>query len=375
MTAESNPFPTVAKLAGECGVEWLHFREAARETARIEAIFRDALKAEAPRGRVLDTDSSLVLFGSFARYEMTPESDCDWTLLINGVVNNRHAEDARLIQRAIKNAAADETGLKNPAQGGAFGNLTFSHDLVHKIGGSADSNENLTRRILMLLESRAVSLSEADSAVEVWQAVVRSILERYFEEDVHFSKRKKVPRFLLNDLTRYWRTICVDYAAKHQEQGGAKWAIRNAKLRLSRKLLYAVGLAFCFRCQLSPPAGDTGSEARSGEPFIASAMEFAATPPLEFLAAFIDAFLEGDNRRLASGYIFGAYDRWIELLGDPEKRKQLESLGHADAEQSETFRQVRQAGAQFAKGLKLVFFGRDFDDNPISNLSLEYVGF
>ncbi len=380
MTAELNPFPTVAKLANECGEEWPRFSRAVQETGRAEEIFREAIRAEAvkaevPLGRVLDTDSSLVLFGSFARYEMVPGSDCDWTLLINGVVNNRHAADARLIHRAVENAAGNGSGLKAPNAGGAFGNLCFSHDLVHKIGGGADSNENLTRRILMLLESRAVSLSPADSAVEVWKAVVRSILERYFEEDVHFSKKKKVPRFLLNDLTRYWRTICVDYAAKHLEQDGAKWAIRNAKLRLSRKLLYAAGLAFCFRCHLNPPAGGADAVTQSTEPFIAAAMEFAATPPLEFLAAFIDAFLAGENRVLASRCIFGAYDQWLELLGDTEKREELEGLDHEDADGSETFQEVRNIGAEFAKGLKLLFFGRHSDADPISKLSLEYVGF
>jgi predicted nucleotidyltransferase len=380
MTEEPNPFPTVDRLAKECGTEWPHFHQAALETARIERIFKEAiqeeaLKAEVPRGRVLDTDSSLVLFGSFARHEMVPGSDCDWTLLINGVVNNRHADDARLIQRAIKNAAGNGKGLKDPGPGGAFGNLCFSHDLVHKIGGGADSNENLTRRILMLLESRAVSLSAADSAAEVWQAVVRSILERYFEEDVHFSIGKKVPRFLLNDLTRYWRTICVDYAAKHEEQDGAKWAIRNAKLRLSRKLLYAAGLAFCFRCQLSPPAGGIEGEARSSEPFIAAAMKFAATPPLEFLAVFIDDFVKGENRPLASTSIFGAYDEWLELLGDNVRRSRLEGLSHSSARGDDTFQQVRKIGRQFSKGLKVLFFGRDHDENEISDLSLEYVGF
>lgn len=380
MTAEPNPFPTVAKLADECGEKWPRFHDGARETVRIEGIFKEAIQTEAikvevPHGRVLDTDSSLVLFGSFARYEMVPGSDCDWTLLINGVVNNRHAEDARLIHRAIRNAAGNGKGIKAPAAGGAFGNLCFSHEMVHRIGGGADSNENLTRRILMLLESRAISLSDADSAVEVWKAVVRSILERYFEEDVHFSKKKKAPRFLLNDLTRYWRTICVDYAAKHQEQDGAKWAIRNAKLRLSRKLLYAAGLAFCFRCQLSPPAGGTGTETQSTEPFIAAAMEFAGTPPLEYLAAFIDAFLDGDKRALASSRIFGAYDKWLKLLGDTGKRNRLESLGHSDADGNETFQEVRNIGAEFARGLKFLFFGRDTDDEAIPNLSLEYVGF
>lgn len=341
-----------------------------------QKIFKDSIQAEAattevPGGRILDTDSSLVLFGSFGRYEMVSGSDCDWTLLINGVVNNRHAEDARLIHRAIETAR-----LEDPGAGGAFGKLCFSHEMVHKIGGPADSNENITRRILMLLESRALSVSPTDSSLEVRKAVVRSILERYFEEDVHFSRDKKVPRFLLNDLTRYWRTICVDYAAKHLEQDGAKWAIRNAKLRLSRKLLYAAGLAFCFRCQLSPPTIGSAMDVPPTEFFINSAMEFADTPPLEYLAAFIDDFLNGENRALTIDCIFEAYDRWLALLGDAKKREHLKTLDHSSAKEDEIFGEVRHLGGEFAKGLKLLFFGRYQDiEERITNLSLEYVGF
>jgi len=104
MSAEPNPFPIVDKLARECGVEWRALAEAARQTISVEEKFLAAIQDEANQrgilgGRVLDPDSSLVVFGSFARFEMVPGSDCDWTLLINGVVKNRHAEDARLIRR------------------------------------------------------------------------------------------------------------------------------------------------------------------------------------------------------------------------------------------------------------------------------------
>ena len=174
------------------------------------AIREEAKKGSMTANRVLDADSSLVLFGSFARHEMLGGSDCDWTLVIDGSAKNSHASTARLIERAIKEA--DGKGLRAPGSSGTFGNLWFSHDLVHRIGGTEDSNLNLTRRILMLLESRPISLAASDSADPIWSEVLNCILERYFEEDAHYAPTgpRKVPRFFLNDLTRYWRTIGVD---------------------------------------------------------------------------------------------------------------------------------------------------------------------
>jgi hypothetical protein len=105
-------------------------------------------------------------------------SDCDWTLLIDGVVNHRHAETARQVTAAIRSAEKRKKGIRSPGTSGTFGKLTFSHDLVHRIGGSADSNENLTRRTLMMLESRSLSLSPTDFSTQKRDAVLRSIFER-----------------------------------------------------------------------------------------------------------------------------------------------------------------------------------------------------
>ena len=63
-------------------------------TRKAEQALIRALVEEAKSERLLDADSSLVLCGSFARHEMVPGSDCDWTLLINGVVSNEHARTA-----------------------------------------------------------------------------------------------------------------------------------------------------------------------------------------------------------------------------------------------------------------------------------------
>lgn len=47
--------------------------------------------------------------------------------------------------------------------------------------------------------------------------------------------------FFLNDLIRYYRTICVDFEYKTFE-ANKPWGIRNIKLIFSRKLIYFSGV-------------------------------------------------------------------------------------------------------------------------------------
>jgi hypothetical protein len=116
---------------------------------------------------------------------------------------------------------------KEPGRTGIFGNLIFSHELVHQIGGENDPNSNITRRLLLLLESRTIGSTDA------YNRVVRVILERYFDQDTNLFNVDKthfrVPRFLLNDIVRFWRTMAVDFAGKQRERGGEGWALRNIK--------------------------------------------------------------------------------------------------------------------------------------------------
>jgi len=376
-----DPFANVHALASECGEKWPSFSKSVDKTNEVKAILATVFKG---KERLLDANASLVLCGSFARNEMVPDSDCDWSLLIDGGVSTKHTDMVLGVQKAMEEGKT--LGLKAPGNSGVFGNMCISHDLVHRIGGSADTNGNLTRRLLMLLESKPINLSPANRSETVWEGVVSSILQRYFEEDVHFSVKgeRRVPRFLFNDLTRYWRTICVDYAAKHWDQGEAKWALRNAKLRFSRKLLYASGMAFCFACQLNPPKPVSEmplfeiSGELSTKDYVNLGKEFARTPPLEYLAAFIRAFVIDDQRRkLISSKIFGSYNEWLKILGDDASREHLTSLSHDDAREDELFdREIRVLSKEFASGLKLLFFNRDEDPtDAIVDLSIEYVGF
>ena len=126
-------------------------------------------------GRYASEDTSLVVFGSLARGEWTSGSDLDWTYLIDAAASPAHAVIAHKIQKFLKK---NEKIFRPPGATGTFGNMAFSHDIIHQIGGPNDTNRNTTQRILLLLESCAIGKRN-----EAHERVIRVVMDRYLDED------------------------------------------------------------------------------------------------------------------------------------------------------------------------------------------------
>lgn len=345
MTATSDP---IADLERATGTNWSAIKGAA--TAATEK--RNTLVDELTKAKLVPPDSTFVMFGSLARNEVTAGSDLDWTLLVDGQCDTRHLDVTKEIKRLV------EKDNKPPGPTALFGTMAFSHELVHLIGGEADSNRNTTRRILLLLESRG--LVDDDP---VRDRVLRSVLKRYLQEDLGYHAfhewKRRVPRFLLNDIVRFWRTMTVDYATKRRDRDGKGWALRNFKLRLSRKLTFTAGLAMCMSCQLCPPEALVDAKFDEPADFYAELenylVGFSNKPPLQVVAELVLYFRAYD----AGKAIFDAYDQFLTLLGDSTKRERLEKLGAEDAGSDPVFTETRAVGTAFQDGLTKLFFETD----------------
>ena len=327
------------QLQTQLGVRWEAIQRAEANAADV----RDRL-TQGLANQTTD-DASLVVFGSLARDEWTGGSDVDWTLLIDGQTYPEESESEGSIRDWITK------NFPSPGREGTFGGLSFSHDLVHRIGGKTDTNTNLTRRILLLLESQPIGRPDAH------QRVVRALLERYINEDFGWlvaTNPLYVPRFLQNDIARYWRTVAVDFAYKRHDRAGEEWALKTVKLRLSRKLTYAAGLVACFRCSLLPdlhPGFADLSVAERAAIIVQELESFLRKTPLEILAW---AFLHFTELAPAADDVFGSYDQFLTLLNG-EGREHLAMLGHAAAADDPTFAFARELGHAFQRGLNEIF--------------------
>ncbi|HYR09064.1 MAG TPA: nucleotidyltransferase domain-containing protein [Longimicrobium sp.] len=337
-------------LCDRLGAEWPSIAASREKTAQMTRRLARELRHLVP------PETTLVVYGSLARGELTDGSDIDWTLLVDGAADPYHQEAAQRISGRMR-----EMNLPPPAPGGAFGSLTFSHDLIHNIGGRDDTNQNTTQRLLLLLESAPIGDAGA------YDRVVRNVLARYVEEDIVSpgDTPNRVPRFLQNDVSRYWRTMAVDFAHKRRMRGPAGWALRNAKLRTSRKLMYAAGLLSCFSCDSAFRPAPGRQPWHDAQQVVEHLARMVRATPLDIVAGVVLSYfgeLSG-----AGGRLFGAYDEFLGLLH--ARRDHLKALLPWQADADPVYQHARELGRCFQDALTEIFFTCD---TPLRDLTIRY---
>lgn len=283
-----------------------------------------------------DHDASVVLMGSWGRSEVTSGSDDDFMVLVNGPEREEVNPSVGQVNRVLPKA---------PGKQGIFSAPVFCDDLVNNIGLDLDHNKNLSRRMLFLLESLPVS------AGPVYVAAKERVLRAYLDESI---KDCRPPRFLLNDTVRYWRTICVDFAGKERESR-EKWGLRNAKLRTSRKTLFAGGLLPILECRKLPRGEMFG--------FLSAQL---GIPPTDRIASAFLAYGAID----AGARALGAYDTFLGLLDDADFRRALSGVTRENADNSDQFDTMQRLARDLEKGLLALLFETDELPNVVRDYGI-----
>lgn len=168
--------------------------------------------------------------------------------------------------------------------------------------------------------------------------------------------------------------MAVDFASKQRDRGGQGWGLRNAKLRMSRKLIFATGLLTCFSCQLdrelqtkiSTDISDIKGTRRLNLAYLQDhILRRVSATPLDVLAADV---VEYKIETSVVKDLFGAYDQFLAMMSDVEKRSHLKDLRAEDSRKDVIFREVQVFGDRFSDALKQIFF----DTKQLSPLTQKY---
>jgi predicted nucleotidyltransferase len=184
-------------------------------------------------------DLCIYVTGSYGRLEASTHSDLDLFLVHQGT---RDANGVPRLTKIVLDAelirAARDLGFPEFSNDGEFLEIHYLDDIKKALGSPADDFQNyFTARMLLLLESRPVY------GAETYNATVKDIVNTYLRDYPEHADAFR-PVFLMNDVLRFWKTLCLNYENKREKQKDkTKSSLRNLKLKFSRLMTCYSALA------------------------------------------------------------------------------------------------------------------------------------
>ncbi|MEZ4426261.1 MAG: hypothetical protein R3A51_01065 [Nannocystaceae bacterium] len=275
--------------------------------AKIDAARRQLARLHAP-------GLACFALGSVGRLESSAISDLDLA-----VVQVDPSRDAAACERDRDDVIASLRALGLDVHQKTFDRVVRLDAIVRDVGGRHDSNDHLTYRALLLTEG-AWLLGEGACS-----QALRTLFEVYSRGRI---SRGRSLSSLDNDLQRYYRTLCVDYRFK-VEEAHKQWAVRNLKLRHSRKLWRLANLSLFCAAAAQPE--------RTRVRWIAARL---GAPPLWRIIEVLRG-LDGSG---LCGPLVRAFDPFLDALARPETRRALDELAHERRWQSPIYQSLHENG-------------------------------
>lgn len=170
--------------------------------------------------------------GSYGREEAGENSDIDLFFITDQSIGkiDKILIDADLINITRALQFPDFSG------DGAYLEVHKLQDIVGALGSREDDYKNyFTARMLLILESKCVYNEQK------YNDIINSVLDIYYVDEDTNNALNFHPTFLVNDIIRYWRTLCLNYEYSKNKKDNTKENkikayIKNCKLKFSRKL-------------------------------------------------------------------------------------------------------------------------------------------
>jgi len=180
------------------------------------------------------TDLTVFCAGSYARLEASKHSDID-LFFIYGMeeVERKHKRIDELSMFASIIDIARTMNLPAFSNDGQYLETFHCSDVLTHLGSREDDGLNLfTLRMLLLLESECLFGDETFNRVQA--EIVNAYYRDYPDHQDSFQ-----PRFLINDVGRFWKTLLLNYEHRRNqptedESVKNRQKVKNFKLKYSR---------------------------------------------------------------------------------------------------------------------------------------------
>lgn len=190
--------------------------------------------------------------GSYGREEASEHSDIDLFFISSkpkSEIADLRVPSIRMFSDVIE--AGSRLGFPKFSNDGEFLQLLFLDEIQNNMGSREDDSLNhFTSRMLLLLESKPIY------GKEFYDAALESTISAYFRDYTHHPDDFK-PTFLVNDIIRFWKTLCLNYEHGRNQmevRNVIKQKIKNFKLKYSRLLTCFSTIAYLstFRQTITP---------------------------------------------------------------------------------------------------------------------------
>lgn len=284
--------------------------------------------------------SELLVFaaGSLGRFETGRRSDLDLFLIARsddcGQGTSKLSRLSEIEYFADLIRLNENLELPRFSGDGRYLKIHPLDDLIRATGSPRDDSENLfTTRILLLLESQWLSNDK------LYKDSLAQVASHYFRDKG--GKDNFQPLFLLNDLLRYWRTICLNYE-QDRSNTDKPWWKKNLNLKFSRKLTV-------FSTVLALVTGKIVTEPEL--------LSFVDKVPLERLAFTLDGI--GDDALLTG---------FAQFLDDYESFLAAKSHSELEEKRREIIENLRGKAAHFG-----AFMHSAFESDKLNKALVQYV--
>jgi len=172
--------------------------------------------------------------GSYARNEAAEYSDIDLFFVHRGSTKEARVsrlDELRLFAKVIE--IGERLGFPTFSNDGEYLQILYLDDIIQMLGGREDDYHNFfTARMLLLLESSPLVNQE------LYSSMIDSVIDSYFRDYPNHSSSFRAV-FLINDVIRFWKTLCLNYEHRRNRPEGntekkRKQQVKNFKLKFSR---------------------------------------------------------------------------------------------------------------------------------------------